>query len=346
VQFDFFPARAGREALSDWREAGHVSGDSVAAAWRAHRLQPNADQWRQVLQLGALAGGSLALAAGVVFFFAYNWAALSAFAKFGILAAIILLATVAAIVLSAKPRAAAACLFFAQVVTGVLLATIGQTYQTGADAYQLFAVWAGLGLLWALAARVAPLWWLVIVLAQLAMARYLDVHIGFGLDVILMNAFGGTWLNAALPQLLGTLMMLAAWEALARFAPGWGFRGETGPRLLIMAACGFAFWLGVSGLFASGADGRDSVNTLRVLLAFGALAALLAYYRLARINIFALAFASLAASILITLALGRLMGNHWGDLWLPLGFLLIGLSTASAFWLKGLFRRCEGGLHA
>lgn len=43
-------------------------------------------------------------------------------------------------------------------LTGTLLAVFGQIYQTGADAYDLFLGWTLFTVLWAIAARFAPLW--------------------------------------------------------------------------------------------------------------------------------------------------------------------------------------------
>ena len=57
-----------------------------------------------------------------------------------------------------------ALLIGASVLTGVLLAVIGQVFQTGADAFELFLVWTVLILPWTLASRSAAHWlvWLVV----------------------------------------------------------------------------------------------------------------------------------------------------------------------------------------
>ena len=61
----------------------------------------------------------------------------------------------------------------AAVLLGALLAVYGQTYQTGADPWGLFATWALLILPWAVAACFTPLWLLVIGLIDTAHVLYL-----------------------------------------------------------------------------------------------------------------------------------------------------------------------------
>ena len=55
---------------------------------------------------------------------------------------------------------------------GGLLAFVGQTYQTGADAWQLFAVWAALSFLWAVVARRDVVWALWLLVAALGIAMW------------------------------------------------------------------------------------------------------------------------------------------------------------------------------
>lgn len=80
--------------------------------------------------------------AGIVFFFAFNWADMSPFAKFATIQGGIALAAIAAIVSGLDRPVGQSLLIAASVLTGVLLAVFGQIYQTGADAYELFVGWA------------------------------------------------------------------------------------------------------------------------------------------------------------------------------------------------------------
>jgi uncharacterized membrane protein len=58
------------------------------------------------------------------------------------------------------------------VLTGVLLAVIGQVYQTGADVFELFVAWAALILPWTVISRHAAHWLLWLVVAEVALVLY------------------------------------------------------------------------------------------------------------------------------------------------------------------------------
>ncbi len=104
--------------------------------------------------------------AGIIFFFAYNWADMHRFAKLGLIQALTLGALGAHVVLRSRASLfSQAALFAASVFVGVFFATFGQIYQTGADAWQLFAAWAALVTPWVVLSRNQPHWllWLVLV---------------------------------------------------------------------------------------------------------------------------------------------------------------------------------------
>ena len=61
-------------------------------------------------------------------------------------------------------------------LVGGLLALIGQTYQTGADPWQLFALWALLALPWCLGARSDMLWAPWALVAMTACVLWADAH--------------------------------------------------------------------------------------------------------------------------------------------------------------------------
>lgn len=96
-----------------------------------------------------IAGGAL-VGFGVILWIAANWVALDKFAKFGLVGGAALAGALAAVVWPAL-RTPGALVAFAGI--GGLFALFGQVYQSGADPWQLFALWAALGLPLALAAR-------------------------------------------------------------------------------------------------------------------------------------------------------------------------------------------------
>lgn len=92
---------------------------------------------------------------GIILLVAANWESIGTFQRFAMVGAIIAAGGLGAV---AAPAVAAPALLVAFAATGGMLALIGQTYQTGADPWQLFAAWAALGLPFALAARSDALW--------------------------------------------------------------------------------------------------------------------------------------------------------------------------------------------
>jgi len=159
----------GPRELQLLRSAGLVSARGYAAAVDAVRDEAFWVRWglRALMALGA--GQFLA---GVVFFFAYNWHDLSDLAKFAIVETALVIAAGGALLVGLDRAFGQVLLIVASVLTGVLLAVIGQVYQTGADAFELFVAWAALILPWAIISRSAVHWLLWLVVAEAALALY------------------------------------------------------------------------------------------------------------------------------------------------------------------------------
>lgn len=151
----------GRTEIDLLRRAGVLPAERYAMALALLR---DAAFWARWARHALLALGLGHLLAGIVFFFAYNWAGLPDMAKFAVVEAGILLTALAALWRGADRLDGAAALIAATALTGVLLAVVGQVYQTGADPWQLFALWAALSFPWVLASKNAAHWlvWLVV----------------------------------------------------------------------------------------------------------------------------------------------------------------------------------------
>jgi len=121
--------------------------------------------WRRWARNALLALAVGQILAGIVFFFAFNWADLPPFAKLGLIQGGIVLCVAGAWVGRANRLAWETLLTAAAVLVGVLLAVFGQIYQTGADAYTLFVGWALLILPWVALSRALVPWvlWLAVV---------------------------------------------------------------------------------------------------------------------------------------------------------------------------------------
>ena len=111
--------------------------------WQMSQLHARPPALRGWLEGALAAVAALLLGAGLVFWVAANWPEQTRAFKFNALQAAVLLPALAALAL---PRLRTACLLLATLALGALLAFVGQTYQTGADPWQLFAAWAALAL--------------------------------------------------------------------------------------------------------------------------------------------------------------------------------------------------------
>ena len=196
-----------RAELLAWAERGLVPADRMTEAFVAAGVTPPPAEWRAFLDRMLLWLGAAALAAAAVFFVAANWDALGRFAKFALVEAAIVAAVVVTLWRGMDSLAGRAALFAAAMLIGVLLALVGQVYQTGADTYELFAAWALAILAWAVISRQPAVWILWLALINLAVASYYQTFGGF-LGAIFSP-----------PAVLGMLfainsIALIAWETL------------------------------------------------------------------------------------------------------------------------------------
>jgi len=128
--------------------------------------------WARWAAWALLALGAGHLLAGVIYFFAYNWDDLAPLVKFAILQGSIFASVILALVFNLDRPAGQVLLIAATVLVGVLLAVIGQVYQTGADAYGLFLAWTLLVLPWVVTSRSAAHWLIWLIIAFVAANLY------------------------------------------------------------------------------------------------------------------------------------------------------------------------------
>ncbi|HEX8537209.1 MAG TPA: DUF2157 domain-containing protein, partial [Cystobacter sp.] len=171
VPLDPLDLAATPERLHALARAGVLSPAALEQASRLAVATPGPAAWRRFLSTVLLGFGSLLVLSGVIYFFAYNWAALHRFGKMGLLLAAILASCAAAWRLG-ETLAGQFALLFAAVLVGPLLAVYGQAYQTGADPYELFLGWGLLILPWVALARFAPLWLLQLLLVNTGLCLF------------------------------------------------------------------------------------------------------------------------------------------------------------------------------
>ncbi|MCX7258616.1 MAG: DUF2157 domain-containing protein [Polaromonas sp.] len=273
----------------------------AARLWQLSRLHAPAPTLRQYTERGLGVLAALLLGAGLIFWVAANWQAQTRQFRFLLIQALLLSSVLGAL---AWPRGRTALLLLATLALGGLLAFIGQTYQTGADPWQLFAAWAALALLWVAAARSDALWALWVLIAGTGMALWS----GSQLMSPLRNLLGWHDYSSALMPLLWAGLLLVAW-LVSRF----GLSSAQDPAARGRYAFGLATLLALSAWCSYGLLNLFGRNTgffwLNAALVVGAAA--LAYLTRPR-SIAVLAMSVLALDTLLLGLLARLLFSSSG----------------------------------
>lgn len=185
----------------------------------------------------------------------------------------------------------------AGVATGGLLALIGQIYQTGADAWQLFLTWAVLLIPWVFTLHTVFLGLLFVAVLNTSWALYMGMH-GDG------GWWGmGSWPISALLAALFNGALLAAWERfIGRFDDSW----RVGPRVLATVV---AAWLIVAAFAALDSTAGPIGMSLT---GWAALAVMYVAYTRLRADLAIVTLAALAAFVLLVLPLLYWVGSEAG----------------------------------
>ena len=321
---------ATRERLFRLAEAGRLSPEALERALRLAGHLPDRAAWRAVADRMLLLLGLAFLLTGIVFFFAYNWAAMPPFAKFALIEAGIMGAVATVWVKGLDRLAGQAALFVATVLVGAFLAVFGQVYPTGADVYELFLTWTALITVWVVAGRAPALWllWLALVNATI-IAYWTEVY-----DPFLRRP-------AALTLLLFALNAgaTAAWEAGAARGAAW-MRGRWLPDLTAAAALVCLVIPVLEVVSRHFRFGGDPWRMAAPLVYAAAVAFGLWFYRKRRRDLFLLAALLLSLIIVVTAALGEVWGTEdW--MALVLGLIVLAQSAAAAAWLRKVAREGE-----
>lgn len=312
--------------LLQWREQNQLSASQLQQASARHPLQPAAADWLAQANLILLFGAMVLLSAAVIFFFAYNWPLMPYLGKLALAAAAVSLSGIVAVLSPPNCQARRAALFACSIFTGALLALIGQTYQTGADIWQLFASWAALitPLVLLSKSRASYLLWFLII--ELALWRHLDTRSRLWL---LDNAE-----KLALFSLLNLLLLLFAEFALQRL----GVRQHK--PLCWLTALALLLPLSIGAIIGTW-EAEYHVNLISYIILAGLMT--LWYFRWQRdLLIFALLlFSAIAVS---TMLLGRLLeGADSFFLFNLLALYVIASSAGATIWLKQLLQESRHG---
>lgn len=187
---------------------------------------------RAVMVLAAALGGL-----GLLMWLAANWGDMPRGARFALLQGVVVVMAVGAWRL---PRWRAPLGLLALVSTGGLFAFFGMTYQTGADPWQLFALWAALTLPLALAVRSDVVWAPWVLVAMVGVSLWTHTHAGYSW----WPRPEQLWAHLAQHALAGALVLCTG-SVLARLTGVglWGRRTALVLWLLMLVpGASFAIW--------------------------------------------------------------------------------------------------------
>lgn len=200
--------------------------------------EPKSLAWWLPRGVAVLAAALLGL--GLVFWVAANWEELGRTGRFALIQAVFVLSCLGAVVFAA---ARAPLLLIAMLAIGGLFAYFGQTYQTGADPWQLFAVWAALALPLCLVARSDVLWtpWILIVATGITL--WMQAHSRY--SWLVRDEDLGTVLSGWTALLLACVLvspLLARWTG----AGVWPLRLGLVLAVIMMTGSGLSSLFGIS----------------------------------------------------------------------------------------------------
>ncbi len=326
-----------RRALVERAQAGDLSSPGLSLALSRLGILPDAAGWRLFADRALLAAGTLLILAGIVFFFAYNWTGLHRFLRIALVALPLLGSALAALYCARQAERVGrhyleAALGAGVVLIGVLLAVVGQIYQTGADSELLFAGWALFALPWVLVASVPWLWLFWLLLVNVALGLYLAgrADIWAMLNVHSQPLWWPLLLNAG---------ALALWEGLA-----WrGVFGRTayGPRCVAFLTTAAATVPALAWVFRGSGEVWPGLEWVPLYYGAWAVAVSLFYrFRVRDIVPLALLSGSLVCVLSAMLARQLFEGHRTeSSSFLLLGLAIAGMSAAATAWMRHTARQ-------
>lgn len=298
-------------------------GLSLLEISEAHRL--NKEQHRQLRKLSGLDDAPLNLTRvsriglaimaasliglGIIFWISANWDSLGRAGRFILLEGVVMIMCIGAY---ARPAARVPLGLLALLAIGAVFAHFGQTYQTGADPWQLFALWALLGLPLCLAVRHDALWTPWVLIAMTALSLWLHASTGH------------RWTLGAgdLPYQAAACIGAFAFTALlSPLCVRWTGAGLLSMRVCVALAVLSVALVGMAGVFNSSVTGQ-------YWLALCILAVAAAAFMSRRLfDLFPLSAIGLALNILLVGLFAHVLHSIFGS-WSIGQLFFIGLAAA------------------
>lgn len=306
----------------------YLSKEAYERALELCGILPDKREWNKFINIFFLLLGIILLLTGISFFFAYNWASLSKFFKLGIIQAGILVCLGLVFYKGIDSLIGKSFLVAASILVGTFLVVFGQIYQTGADAYELFAGWFCFIAGWAIVANSNGLWFIAIVILNLAV----------GLGAFQTYNLDEAWQICLLLEVLAAIQFLPLiiWETLSS---RWEWmKARWFSRLLILALLYFLIFPVLIFIFSRQ---EKDIQHLAVQIApflYGAFAFFLFwYYQYKKQDILVLTMNCIGLIIVFSCMMGKSMHRAEEMIFLSI-FVIIQASIAS-FWLRKVWRK-------
>jgi len=326
---DFQSMPSSRHQIIELVEQDKIPSNNITAASKLAKVTPDQASLHTFLNHLLLWLGGLSLAFAVMFFIAYNWSEIGHLAKFAMIESVMFATIIGYWKLGTETVAAKVSLLMATIFLGVLLALFGQTYQTGADPWQLFFNWALLMLPWAFIGRFSAIWIVWIVLINLSIILYHQAFrnvlwLMFSSDIQLL------WL-----LFLFNTTALITWQILAT---KWLWLQKSWAIRLLATTSGIIIsWLALFVIF-------EIQKTAALYITAWVVWMLAMYwvYRKIKPDLFMLAGLCLSGIVIATAFVSKLLLDDFnpGSL-LFIAMFIIGLATTSAIWLRGVHREIQ-----
>ena len=276
---------------------------------------------RGVAVLAAALGGL-----GVVMWIAANWASMGRVGHFALLQGLVLVMGVGA---ALKPAARGPLGLLALLGIGALFAYFGQTYQTGADPWQLFALWAVLALPLCWGARSDVLWapWALVVVTAISLWAHTFGGHRWGVEADQLSVHLVAWTA-------GLALVAALSPVSTRFtgAGVWSFR--TAVTLTVAAITLTA----LGGLFHKPVQAQYGLGLLLFAVGFVLLNTRAVF------DIFAISAVALGVNALLSIGVARVLfdnggGGDWAGKLMLMGVIAAGLLAGTVSGILRLARR-------
>jgi len=305
--------KSNRNQILSFIENKNIKKNNIKEALEQTEVIPTSKSWYIFIDQIALWFGALSLAFAIMFLMAYNWNEFQKIGRFALVEGLLVLSVGFYLYLDIEKLSSKVSLMVSTILVGVLLALVGQTYQTGADTWQLFFYWAILILPWVFIGRFSALWMVWIFLINLSLSLYIGIF----------NSEISIWWGLFIFNTLA----LVLWEFFS-YKFEW-LKNSWAIRLLGFISGNAVTWLAVAFIWGNS-------NPLAILSWIGWLGVIYLLYRQNRIELFmvsmgCLSFSTVVVSFLIHIISWRYLGV---GTFLFVGISIVGLGIMSHSWLK------------